>query len=1103
MNRHHHIRSMLALITLGIVVFGTPSGTLATDPLPDGSILTDDGRVLPPMPDGMLQTSVHAEMLADEGSTAMSFEPGGDPTILLDGTGDPKMAGTSVEPAGTIAGATTALPNGLRKEVLGFLPYWMLTDSALSEMNYTLVSTIAYFSVGATGDGYLVKGSSTNPSTGWAGWTSSQMTQVIDRAHSNGVKVVPTVTMMGWTTTGATAQATLLSSGTYRARLASAIASAVKARGADGVNLDFEPVAASQRANFTTFVKQVKQALVSAGAGSYLTVDVSAGAATWATGWDVAGLTASGAADALFVMGYDYNWSGSARAGGVAPIQSPYTIDVDGTMNDFLSMTSGSKLIWGVPYYGRKWPTTSSVLNATTSGGASTAHYYTGHLAEAQQYGRKWDDVGKVPWYAYRRSDGVWFEGYYDDVTSLGIKYDLINARGFAGTGMWTLLMDQGTDDLWRLLADRFVNDTSAPVGGVTLLPASVDEQTVDVAWRAVDYVSGVNSYNVQVRRDGGSWATWLSATKATHATFSGDAGATYTFRVQAIDWKGNAQAWTDVPAKPANVTKGAFASVATDALNIRSGAGTGYAAVGSASTGDVVYVLDGPVSANGYQWYRVQYDFTEWPTADFANIGWVASGTSSEPYLVAADAPTRVKLAPFVTWSARTPAFSPNGDGVQDAASTTYSLSGAATVRLDVVGASGTLVRSQLVGSQAAGTRSAAWDGRTASGAIAPAGSYLLRIVATDADGGVHVAPSSTVSSAVLAQYGVVLDLTRPTASASPAQGTAMVAASTLPRVTFSEPVSGVSGSSLQLTSGGSVLSASVTYDAAARRATLDPTAPLPTGATVAIVVRGGIRDAAGNAVGTGSTTFGTAPGIAYAPFRTTAFLAGRYTGWVVGADGRLSSPKTFSLGRTSSAPAGQRATLPNLPGRWLHIEAGIWAGRWDRESTGAHLFGEAERVSLPTGTSVGFSAGTHVGYTFDARGNVTGTRSYRLTKSSAAGSDARAIINGAPYLRIVNGVWAGYWLPESTSVYVPGFLDRMAFASNPGIRFAAGTYTGYLYNSLGHRYASRTYTLSHSSSASAVGWAVINGVPHTHVLNGIWAGYWVPESPAATVAY
>ena len=82
---------------------------------------------------------------------------------------------------------------------------------------------------------------------------------------------------------------------------------------------------------------------------AHLTVATTGGAATWDEGYDLAGLTAPGAADALMVMAYDLNWSGSARAGGVAPIDSPYTIDVRTAMADFRARVARRQLIWGVP----------------------------------------------------------------------------------------------------------------------------------------------------------------------------------------------------------------------------------------------------------------------------------------------------------------------------------------------------------------------------------------------------------------------------------------------------------------------------------------------------------------------------------------------------------------------------------------------------------------------------------------------------------------------------------------------------------------------------------------------------------------------------------
>jgi spore germination protein YaaH len=421
-----------------------PGPALATDPSA-GSVTTQNGRVLPPMPADLAHPSVQSEMLVADGAVEQSFAPGAKPSSLEAASGQ----------AGAVSAMT--LPDGLKKEVLGFLPYWMLNSTALSYLQYDLVSTIAYFSVGANRDGTLAKGTSTSPSTGWAGWTSSYMTDVTNQAHTHGGRVVLTVTMMGWSSSALASMQAFLDDATARSRLVGQIADAVGSRNADGVNLDFEPVPSSSRSQYTAFVRQVKKGLVDAGVGSYLTVDVSAGAATWATGWDVAALTTSGGADHLFVMGYDYHWSGSTIAGGVAPIHSPYTIDVDGTMLDFLEETSPSKLIWGVPYYGRKWPTSSNSVNATTLGGGSVALTYNGHRNEAIQYGRLWDSVGQVPWYAYWDStNGNWVEGYYDDVQSLSAKYQLINDRDLAGTGMWTLLMDQGRSELWQLLAESF-----------------------------------------------------------------------------------------------------------------------------------------------------------------------------------------------------------------------------------------------------------------------------------------------------------------------------------------------------------------------------------------------------------------------------------------------------------------------------------------------------------------------------------------------------------------------------------------------------------------------------------------------------------------------
>ena len=426
--------------------------------------------------------------------------------------------------------------------------------------------------------------------------------------------------MMAWD--GGVGQAALLGSTTGRSNLVAAIVKAVGDRAADGVNLDFEPVSTSLRDQYTSFVRQLKAGLVAGKVGSYLTVDTMAGAATWSTGYDVGGLTASGAADALFAMGYDYSWSGSARAGGVAPMDSPYMLDVNESAGDYLRLAAGSRIIWGVPYYGRTWQTTSGDLNALTrsgASGASKAYYYTAARDKATQVGRLWDSFGKGPWFKYWDvAAGTWVEGYYDDATSLAYKYDMVNQRGLAGTGMWTLLMDEGDSALWNLIANKFVNDTTPPNGGIRLLPPSTDALATPVSWAATDVGSGVRSYSVQVLdRSGATWTPWLTNTTATSAYYVGVAGHSYEFRMSAVDFKGNVQPWLAAHANPGStLTVGGFARVAVDTLNVRAGAGTGFTVLETLSGGSLVALLGGPIDASGYRWYQVQFGFTEWPSA-------------------------------------------------------------------------------------------------------------------------------------------------------------------------------------------------------------------------------------------------------------------------------------------------------------------------------------------------------------------------------------------------------------------------------------------------------------------------------------------------------
>ena len=485
----------LFLLALAIATLATPMPALAAEPALGDAVTLEDGTVLPPMPAELLAPSVQAEQLAEHGG----MPPDGGAQGMAAAGAVANDAGGAVASdelrvaAGGVAGPGGPLPNGLRREVLGFLPHWKLDATTRASLRFDLLSTIAYFSIGVEGDGSLMRGPAGSPTTGWAGWTSPGMTQVMNAAHAQGVRVVPTITLMSWNG-DYSRLGTLLNDPANRARLISEVATVIRDRRADGVNVDFEPVPSSLRSAFTGFIRELKAGLVDAGVGSYLTVDTMAGAAAWATGYDVAGLTAPGAADALMVMAYDFSWSGSARAGGVAPIESDYIYASGDAMRDHLARVPASKLIWGIPYYGRAWNTDTDAQNSpvrSPSQSVAFSYYFTdsdgpqGGAFLAARHGRRWDATGQVPWFAFwdANSSGA-RQGYYEDPESLRIKYDIVLRNRVAGIGIWALGMDTGVPDLWNVIRERFVKlvarqagadryETAAVVSAATFAPGA------------------------------------------------------------------------------------------------------------------------------------------------------------------------------------------------------------------------------------------------------------------------------------------------------------------------------------------------------------------------------------------------------------------------------------------------------------------------------------------------------------------------------------------------------------------------------------------------------------------------------------------------------
>jgi subtilisin family serine protease/C1A family cysteine protease len=92
-----------------------------------------------------------------------------------------------------------------------------------------------------------------------------------------------------------------------------------------------------------------------------------------------------------------------------------------------------------------------------------------------------------------------------------------------------------------------FYVDTTPPQSQVAPLPPE-SAASFTVSWSGSDAISGVISYDVQVRDEDSPWQDWKIDATGTSATFPGTPGHTYCFRSRARDQAGNEEAWPSNP---------------------------------------------------------------------------------------------------------------------------------------------------------------------------------------------------------------------------------------------------------------------------------------------------------------------------------------------------------------------------------------------------------------------------------------------------------------------------------------------------------------------------------------------------------------------------
>jgi spore germination protein YaaH len=387
----------------------------------------------------------------------------------------------------------------LSREVFGYLPYWELNDGTDAYLRYDLLSTIAFFGIGANADGSI-----DTTQQGYRAYVSDRATAVIDHAHAMGVRTVITFESFGTAKnaaffTNATAQATFVQQ---------AVA-LMQARGADGMNVDVELISGTYFTAYGSFLGALRQAALAANPNAQLSVATNAST----SGARMAAIAVANGVDRAFLMGYGYRSSGSNPVGSIDPlVRANGGLSLSTSLDLYAS--SGVPLdhvLLGLPLYGLTWPTVTADLRSARQTDTSVyggAKVFLPSSLPASAAGATFDydpveQSGRLVVFDTTRN--TWLQTYYDDPTTIATKLSLTWTRNLAGAGFWALGYDRGQPGYWDAVANALA---ASKLNAAIVSPGAT--RTLDVTVSPIWQDGGAPATDIHLSNDGVTWSPWL-----------------------------------------------------------------------------------------------------------------------------------------------------------------------------------------------------------------------------------------------------------------------------------------------------------------------------------------------------------------------------------------------------------------------------------------------------------------------------------------------------------------------------------------------------------------------------------------------------------------
>ena len=233
---------------------------------------------------------------------------------------------------------------------------------------------------------------------------------------------------------------TVLSHASSRANLINNLINEAVTYGIDGINVDFEMVAAENGQDFIEFIRELSiacraQQLVLS-VDNYVPMNFN----------DYYDLEEQGiVADYVLIMGYDEHYAGSTEAGSVASISY-----VKNGIADTVAEVDPSKVINAIPFYTRIWKTSASGVTSEAVTMEIANNWVTSHNVELT-----WNDEAGQYYGEYTDSDGTLCQVWMEDAESIETKLSVMSTYNIAGVAEWKLGFE--TSDIWPIIAN-YVN---------------------------------------------------------------------------------------------------------------------------------------------------------------------------------------------------------------------------------------------------------------------------------------------------------------------------------------------------------------------------------------------------------------------------------------------------------------------------------------------------------------------------------------------------------------------------------------------------------------------------------------------------------------------